>query len=95
MSVSLHVPLIGPLGINDSLPRPSTQVLGCCDIWMAGAGDIPLRLLGYGRGSKKENRAEDARQDAVFGHKKYYVFRKRRGNLHIRVVLNELVRNAV
>jgi hypothetical protein len=58
LSVSLHVPLIGLLGIKDSLPGPSTQILGCRDVRMPRAGDIPLRFLGYGHASNNEKSAE-------------------------------------
>ncbi len=47
-------------------PSPPAQVLCGGEIGMAGAGDVPRRSLGYGRDSKKEQKAEDTSEDAIF-----------------------------
>ena len=48
LSMALHVPLIGLLCVNNSLPGLPAQSLCGRKIGMPGAGDVPRRLLSCG-----------------------------------------------
>jgi hypothetical protein len=68
LSVTFHVPLIGSLRINDSLPGPLAQALCGRKIRMACAGDIPDRPLSDGNVSNKEQAAKDNSKNSGFDH---------------------------
>jgi hypothetical protein len=50
--VTAHIPFIGLLGVNDSLPGLPAQPLGGGKIRMTAARDIPDRPLGCGNAAK-------------------------------------------
>lgn len=59
LSATTHVPLISPLGIDDLLPVPVTQVLRCRKIRVTVMGDVALGRLSHCDDSNNEQQTDN------------------------------------
>ncbi len=66
LGVTVHVPLIGPLGIDEFLPCAVAEILSLREIWVTVMGDVALRRLGHGNKSDNEQQTDDYCEESGF-----------------------------